>query len=221
MKHVLHCPFRTRLPRAKGARQAFLSRALTRLYPDASCALEYGGDPFRLLVMARLSAQCTDRRVNEIAPRLFMRFGSVEDFAAAEQAELESYIFSTGMYREKARQLIAMSQKLLADFGGKIPETQKELLSLPGVGTKIANLMLGDVFSKPAIVADTHMIRLSRRWGFCDSDNQHKVEAALEKVTPVEDRADFCHRAVLFGRETCRAQNPACDTCPLFFTEEA
>lgn len=220
MKSPLICPNRSLLPRAKGARQAFLSRALTRLYPDAECALEYVGDPFRLLVMARLSAQCTDRRVNEISPALFERFPDAAAFAAAEQAELERYIFSTGMYREKARQLIAMAGKLLSDFGGEVPSTQKELLSLPGVGTKIANLMLGDVFGQPAIVADTHMIRLSRRWGFSDSADQHKVEAALEKVTPRADRADFCHRAVLFGREYCRAQNPACDTCPLFLSEE-
>ncbi|MBQ2252779.1 MAG: hypothetical protein II328_02220, partial [Clostridia bacterium] len=121
---------------------------------------------------------------------------------------------------QKARQLIAMARKLLSDFGGEVPSTQKELLSLPGVGTKIANLLLGDVFGQPAIVADTHMIRLSRRWGFSDSADQHKVEAALEKVTPVADRADFCHRAVLFGREYCRAQSPACDACPLFLSEE-
>lgn len=221
MKQVSPCPLRSLLPRAKSARQAFLSRALTRLYPNAECALDYAGDPFRLLVMARLSAQCTDRRVNEISPKLFARFPDAAAFASAEQEELEQYIFSTGMYREKARQLIAMAQVLLRDFDGRIPETQKELLTLPGVGTKIANLMLGDVFGKPAIVADTHMIRLSRRWGFSDSDDQHKVEAALERVTPQSDRADFCHRAVLFGREFCRAQNPSCDSCPLFFTEEA
>ncbi len=220
MKATLVCPKKALLPRAKGARQAFLSRALTRLYPSAECALEYAGDPFRLLVMARLSAQCTDRRVNEISPALFQRFPDAAAFASAEQAEVEQYIFSTGMYREKARQLIAMSQKLLSDFDGRVPNTQKELLSLPGVGTKIANLMLGDVFGQPAIVADTHMIRLSRRWGFCDSADQHKVEAALEKVTPLSDRADFCHRAVLFGREFCRAQNPLCETCPLFCEED-
>ena len=219
MKRVLKCPKSALLPRAKKARQAFLSRALTRLYPCAECALQYEGDPFRLLVMARLSAQCTDARVNAISPALFARFPDVYAFASAEQAELETYIFSTGMYREKARQIIAMSREIIERFGGEIPQTQKELTSLTGVGTKIANLMLGDVFSKPAIVADTHMIRLSRRWGFCDSDNQHKVEEALEKVTPVSDRADFCHRAVLFGRECCRAQNPSCETCPLF-TEE-
>lgn len=221
MKQVLSCPKKALLPRAKKARQAHLSAALTRLYPDAECALDYKGDPFRLLVMARLSAQCTDKRVNEIAPALFLRYPDAPAFASAEQAELERYIFSTGMYREKARQLIAMAQKLLCDFGGEVPDTQKELLSLPGVGTKIANLMLGDVFSKPAIVADTHMIRLSRRWGFSDSADQHKVEQALEAVTPVSDRADFCHRAVLFGREFCRAQNPACNGCPLFEPEES
>lgn len=219
MKRFSPCPKKGLLPRSKSARQKHLSARLSRLYPDAVCALEYGGDPFRLLVMARLSAQCTDARVNLIAPELFSRFPDVFAFAAAEQAELEKAIFSTGMYREKARQLIAMAQKLIADFHGEVPDNQKDLLSLPGVGTKIANLMLGDVFGKPAIVADTHMIRLSNRWGFCESDDQHKVEQALEKVTPVSDRADFCHRAVLFGREHCRAQNPACETCPLF-TEE-
>ena len=220
MKQTPICPRRNELPRAKAARQAKISAALKRLYPNAECALDYKGDPFRLLVMARLSAQCTDRRVNEISPALFERFPDAVAFAAAEQTELEKYIFSTGMYREKARPLIAMAQMLLSDFGGTVPDTQKDLLKLPGVGTKIANLMLGDVFSKPAIVADTHMIRLSNRWGFSESRDQHKVERDLEKVTPLQERADFCHRAVLFGRERCRAQNPLCETCPLFDTEE-
>ncbi len=220
MKKTTSCPKKALLPRSLKARQKLLSERLTRLYPSAECALDYKGDAFRLLVMARLSAQCTDRRVNEISPALFHRFPDVHAFAEAEQAELEQLIFSTGMYREKARQLIAMARVLLSDFDGRVPETQKELLTLPGVGTKIANLMLGDVFGKPAIVADTHMIRLSNRWGFCDSLDQHKVEKALENVTELSDRANFCHRAVLFGREYCRAQSPACETCPLFDTEE-
>ena len=220
MKEILRCVRASELPRAKGARAALIRSSLARLYPDAACALDYRGDPFRLLVMARLSAQCTDKRVNEISPALFAAFPDAAALAAADQKELEQYIFSTGMYHEKARQLIAMAQKLLSDFAGEIPKTQKELLTLPGVGTKIANLMLGDVFGSPAIVADTHMIRLACRFSFSDSRDQHKVERDLEKLIPRAERSDFCHRAVLFGREFCRAQNPDCAHCPLF-SEEA
>lgn len=203
-------------PRAARARADFLSERLAALYPDAACALSAGTDAFRLLVMARLSAQCTDKRVNELAPALFCAYPDVRAFAGARQEELEQYVFSTGMYREKARQLIAMSQMLLADFGGEVPRTQKELLRLPGVGTKIANLILGDVFEKPAIVADTHVIRLSNRFAFCESENQHTVERALEKLIEKPMRAVFCHRAVLFCREICSARAPRCEHCSLY-----
>ncbi len=221
MDHSKRCTRYKELPAKKNERAQYIRERLATLYPNAECALRYEGDPFRLLVMARLSAQCTDRRVNEIAPALFAAVPDVKALAEIPKEDLEKLIFSTGMYREKARQLIAMAQKLLTDFEGRVPETQAELLTLPGVGTKIANLMLGDVFSKPAIVADTHMIRLSGRFGLCDPTDQHKVERALEAVIPETERADFCHRAVLFGREHCRARGPLCEHCPLFLKEDA
>lgn len=214
------CPRIKEFPRAKDKRAKYLSSRLREFYPNALCALDYAGSPYRLLVMARLSAQCTDKRVNLVAPALFKVYPDFESLAAADQKTLEELIFSTGTYRAKAVQLIAMARMILERFGGEIPKTQKELLELPGVGTKIANLMLGDVFDKPAIVADTHVIRFSNRMGFVVSEDQHKVEEALEKLIPRADRADFCHRAVLFCRETCSAQRPKCETCPMCHREE-
>lgn len=215
------CPRFKELPRGKKERADYINARLKERYPDALCALEYGKDPYRLLVMARLSAQCTDRRVNLVAPALFCVYPDLESLAAADQSRLESLIYSTGTYRAKASQLIAMARMILDRFDGKIPQTQKELLELPGIGTKIANLMLGDVFGKPAIVADTHVIRFSNRMGFVKSEDQHQVEKALDQLIRRADRSDFCHRAVLFGRECCSARNPHCDACPLCHREEA
>ena len=216
MKQTPICPKKARLPRSLKARQALLSDRLSRLYPNAECALDYKGDPFRLLVMARLSAQCTDRRVNEISPALFSRFPDALAFAEADQAELERYIFSTGMYREKARQLIAMARMLLTEFGGRVPETQAELLKLPGVGRKTANLLMGDLYAIPgSIVCDTHCIRICGRLGLSKGKEPEKVERQLRKILPPEKSSDFCHRIVLFGREICTARSPKCTECPL------
>lgn len=209
------CPHIALLPTRKNDRAAALNAALKTLYPDAACALEFAGDPFRLLVMARLSAQCTDKRVNEVAPRLFTRFPDVFAMQKAPLAELEEIIRPCGLYRAKARQILQMCAELAQRHEGKVPQTKKELLALSGVGEKIANLMLGDVFGDPQIVADTHCIRLARRFMLTTKSDPHQVTLALERVIPKEDRADFCHRIIMLGRSACRAQHPLCDECPL------
>lgn len=194
-----------------------LIAALEQRYPDAQCALEYNGDPWRLLVMGRLSAQCTDARVNEVCRPLFERYPTVADFAEADITELEQAVRPCGLYRVKAQNLQDAARMLLTDFDGKIPDTMDELLRLPGVGRKIANLLLGDLFGKPAIVADTHCIRLAGRFGFVPAGERdpYKVEFALAEITPPEKSSDFCHRLVLFGREVCTARAPKCDACPV------
>ncbi|MCL1793356.1 MAG: endonuclease III [Oscillospiraceae bacterium] len=197
---------------AKQKTNAIIGR-LKEKYPNSACALEFGTDAFRLLVMARLSAQCTDARVNIVAKDLFSRFPSIEDFAGAEPEELEKAIFSCGLYKTKARNIIDMCKMLLADFDSKVPGEMEDLLKLPGIGRKIANLVLGDIFGKPAIVADTHCIRIANRLGLCDSLNPDKVEIQLAKIVPPEESGDFCHRLVFFGRECCKARNPDCENC--------
>ena len=202
----------------KRARIALVNAALQELYPDAECALTWGGeDPWRLLVMARLSAQCTDARVNLTAGPLFDRFPDARAMAAAEVAEVEPYVKSCGLYRRKAEDLVLSSRMLLDRFGGRVPDTMDELLSLPGVGRKIANLMLGDVFGQGGIVTDTHCIRICGRLGFYPEKekNPHKIERILLGLIDPAEGPAFCHRIVWFGREVCRAQNPACDVCPL------
>lgn len=202
---------------AKRARAAEISAILEQRYPHAACALAYGGDPFRLLVMARLSAQCTDARVNLVAPALFARFPDAQAMANAQTTELESLIRSCGLYKTKAASLKAMSQMLLARFNGAVPEEMEDLLALPGVGRKIANLMRGDVFGKPAIVSDTHCIRIAARLGLTKpgETDPYRTELALNQVIPEPNRADFCHRIVLFGRDICSARSPKCAVCPL------
>jgi endonuclease-3 len=189
-------------------------KILKELYPDAICSLNYS-DPFQLLVATRLSAQCTDARVNKVTPSLFERFPTIEDFASADINEVESYIRSCGLYKTKARDIIAMAQMLIDMYGGVIPDTIEELTKLPGVGRKTANLIIGDVFGKPAVVTDTHCIRISNRLGLCDTKNPLKVENQLRKILPPEESNDFCHRLVLFGREICSARSPRCSICPL------
>ena len=201
-------------PRKKD-RAAALNADLKSLYPDAVCALEFAGDPFRLLVMARLSAQCTDKRVNEVAPRLFARFPDVYSMQKAPLPELEEIIRPCGLYRAKARQILQMCTELIERHRGEVPRTKAELTALSGVGIKIAHLMLGDVFGDPQIVADTHCIRLAHRFGLTASSEPHRVTRDLERLIPKEDRADFCHRIITLGREACRARNPLCETCPL------
>ena len=190
---------------------------LKELYPDALCSLEYGGDPWRLLVAARLSAQCTDERVNIVCRPLFEKFPDVRAFAEAEVAEIEEIIRPCGLYHIKAQSISESAKIVLHRHGGRVPETMEELLELPGVGRKIANLVLGDCFGKPGIVADTHCIRINGRFGFYPTTlkDPAKVEKILSEIVPLAEQADYCHRMVLFGREHCMARNPACGTCPM------
>lgn len=196
------------------------AQAVARLalkYPDAVCSLDYEeGDAFRLLVATRLSAQCTDARVNLVTPALFERFPDAATLAAATAEEVEPYIRSCGLYKTKARDLVAMAQMLMEKHGGQVPSTIEELTTLPGVGRKTANLVCGDIFHTPGVVvADTHCIRISNRLGLCDSKDPRKVEDQLRALLPAAQSNDFCHRLVLFGRELCDARSPHCGSCPL------
>ena len=184
------------------------------LYPLAACSLTTI-NAFQLLVATRLSAQCTDARVNLVTPALFARFPTPESLAAADQTELQTLIYSTGFYVIKSRDLIAMAAMLCTVYGGIVPDTIEELIKLPGVGRKTANLIVGDIYSKPAVVADTHCIRIANRLGLCDTKDPYKVELALRALLPPEESNDFCHRLVLFGRDLCPARSPACGRCPL------
>lgn len=208
------CPAIPSFPRGKKARAEAIHGLLKVLYPQAECALEFHGDPFRLLVMARLSAQCTDKRVNQVSVPLFEKYPDVAAFANADITELEEAVKPCGLYRTKAAQILEMSKILVRDFDGVVPADKDALMALPGVGEKIANLMMGDVFGDPHIVADTHMIRLGGRFGLTKSSSPAIVTKELEKIVPKAEQADFCHRAILLGREYCKAQNPNCKDCP-------
>ncbi len=191
--------------------------SLAALYPDAVCSLEYGGDPWRLLVAARLSAQCTDERVNIVCLPLFERFPDARSVMGCDIAELEEIIKPCGLFRMKAKNIKDSSRMIVEEFGGKVPDTMEGLLSLPGVGRKIANLILGDVYGKGGIVADTHCIRICGRLGYYGTDKKDPLftERTMEKVIPREEQSAFCHRIVLFGREYCSARSPRCGECPL------
>lgn len=188
---------------------------LKQQYPDAACSLR-AANAFELLVATRLSAQCTDARVNLVTPKLFERFPTPHAFAAVTPAEVEPYIRSCGLYKTKARDLVALSQMLLERFDGQVPGTLEELVSLPGVGRKTANLICGDVFGIPGcVVTDTHCIRIANRLGLCNTTDPRRVETALRALLPAEESNAFCHRLVLFGREFCQARSPQCSACPL------
>ena len=189
--------------------------ALKALYPDGICSLNYEKD-YELLFSVRLAAQCTDERVNKVTPALYARFPTLEDLAGADVAEVEQYIHSTGFFRAKARDIVRASQMLLRDYGGKVPGTMEELLRLPGVGRKTANLLLGDIYKVPgSVVCDTHCIRICGKLGLSHGKEPEKVEQQLRKILPPEKSNDFCHRLVLFGREICTARSPKCGQCPL------
>lgn len=191
----------------------FAVQALKKEYPDAICSLE-AQDPFQLLVATRLSAQCTDARVNLVTPALFAKFGTAEKMAQAPIDEVETLIHSCGFYRGKARDLVGMAQKIIAEFDGKVPDTIEALTSLPGVGRKTANLICGDVYHMPsAVVADTHLIRITNLLGLVSTKDPYKVELALRELLPPEESNDFCHRCVLHGRAVCIARRPQCDKC--------
>lgn len=188
---------------------------LERLYPDALCSLEYKKD-YELLFAVRLSAQCTDARVNQVTPALFARFPTLESFAQADEEEVGQYVHSCGFWRAKAHDLVASAQMLLRDFGGKVPDNMEDLLRLPGVGRKTANLILGDIYGKEGYVCDTHCIRITGRLGITDgSKDPVRVEQQLRKAIPPEESGSFCHRMVLFGRDVCMARSPKCEECPL------
>ena len=193
----------------------FAVNALKEYYPESKCALKYEGDPFRLLVMAVLSAQCTDKRVNEVSVKLFETLPDAKAFADSEEGVLEELIRPVGLFNSKAKNLRKACRMLVDRFGGKVPEEMDNLLSLPGIGRKVANLLRGDLYGKGGIVADTHCIRLSNRLGLADSKDPHKVEKQLSVLIPLEEQTDFCHRLVFFGREICRARSPLCIDCIL------
>ena len=188
---------------------------LKGIYPDGLCSLQYKKD-YELLFAVRLSAQCTDARVNEVTPSLFAAYPTLEALAEAEPADVEPYIHSCGFFRAKAKDIVLASQMLLRDFGGKVPDNMEDLLRLPGVGRKTANLILGDIYGKEGYVCDTHCIRITGRLGLTDgSKDPLRVEKQLRTCLPPEKSSDFCHRMVLHGRAVCTARNPHCDACTL------
>ncbi len=188
--------------------------ALKNKYPDAICSLVYS-DPFELLVATRLSAQCTDARVNMVTPALFQRFKGVDAFADADAEEVGEYIKSCGLYKTKAKDLVKMAQQLRENYNSQVPDTIEDLTTLSGVGRKTANLIVGDVYHKPAVVVDTHCIRITKRLGLHNEKDAGKIEKILKEILPPEESNDFCHRLVLFGREICTARSPKCEICPL------
>ncbi|MDR0890494.1 MAG: endonuclease III [Oscillospiraceae bacterium] len=188
--------------------------ALKNRYPEAVCALNYEKD-YELLISVRLSAQCTDARVNLITPALFAQYPSLASFAQADVSHIEKIVHSCGFYRQKAKDIVLACQMLLRDYGGKVPDRMDALLRIPGVGRKTANLLLGDLYGQPAVVCDTHCIRISNRLGFAAGKEPEKVERQLRAILPPQESADFCHRIVLFGREICSARAPKCSLCPL------
>ena len=187
---------------------------LKKEYPEAICSLEYE-NPFELLVATRLSAQCTDARVNMVTPELFSTYKTLDDYVNADLADVERIIKSCGFYRDKAKSIIGMAKMVRDNFGGRVPDNIEDLITLPGVGRKTANLIVGDVYGKESIVVDTHMIRISNRIGLVNVKDPVKIERELKKVVPAEEGAAFCHRIVLFGREHCPARRPKCETCPM------
>ena len=190
---------------------------LKKRYPEAPCALHYGKD-YELMIAVRLSAQCTDARVNLVTPALFAAYPTLEAMATADITDVENYVHSCGFYKHKARDIVLACQMLLSDYGGKVPNTMDDLLKLPGVGRKTANLLLGDLYGVPgSTVCDTHCIRICGRLGLTQGNDPVKVENQLRLILPPEESSDFCHRIVLFGRDCCTARNPKCSDCPLSF----
>lgn len=201
----------------KKKQMARIVAALEEIYPQAVCALEYNGEPWRLLVMARLSAQCTDARVNLVCRELFAEYPTLDALADAPLERIEAIVRPCGLFRTKAESIKAACTLLRDRFDSRVPDTMEELLSLPGVGRKIANLLLGDIYGKPAVVADTHCIRICGRLGMypVEQKDPHKVETILCDLIEPEKQSDFCHRIVQFGRDTCMARSPRCGVCPL------
>lgn len=187
-------------------------QALKKEYPDAICSLEYT-DPLQLLIATRLAAQCTDARVNMVTPALFERFKNVDDFANATDDEVAEYIKSCGLYKTKSNDIVALAKMLRDEFDGKVPDNIEDLTKLPGIGRKTANLVMGDVFGKPAVVVDTHCIRITRRLGLHGEKDAKKIEFILRDLIDPSESNDFCHRLVLHGRAVCTARSPKCENC--------
>ena len=188
---------------------------LKQRYPVALCALHYKND-YELMISVRLAAQCTDARVNLVTPALFAAYPSLEALANAEVADVENYIHSCGFHHQKAKDIVAACRMLIDEYGGKVPDTMEQLLRLPGVGRKTANLLLGDLYGVPgSVVSDTHCIRICERLGLSKGREPEKVERQLRLILPPEESSDFCHRIVFFGREVCTARKPKCGECPL------
>lgn len=201
----------------KKKRLSQIVERLKEIYPNAECALHHGGDPWRLLVMGRLSAQCTDARVNIVCEELFRKYPNAEAMANGDITDIENIVKPCGLYRMKADNIREASRMLLTDFSGELPDNMEDLLKLPGVGRKIANLLLGDVFGKEAIVCDTHCIRICGRLGMYPEKEKDptKIEGILRELIDLKEGSDFCHRIVIFGREICTARSPMCESCPL------
>lgn len=201
----------------KKERLGLIVERFKEIYPEATCALEYEGDPWKLLIMGRLSAQCTDARVNIVCRELFSVFPTPEAMAYGELAEIERIVKPCGLYRMKAANLKDASRMLVEEYGGVLPHDMDELLKLPGVGRKIANLVLGDVYGLPSVVCDTHCMRICGRLGMYKEDlrDPNKIEKILLELLPYGEGSDFCHRIVNFGREVCSARSPKCDECPM------
>lgn len=189
-------------------------QTLKQKYPKSICSLN-AENPLQLIIATRLSAQCTDARVNLVTPELFEKYKTVEDFAAADVTDIERIIHSCGFFRAKARDIIGMCRKMIDDYDSQVPSTIEELTSLPGVGRKTANLIMGDVYGQPAVVADTHLIRISNLLGLVDTKDPFKVEMQLREILPPEESNDFCHRCVLHGRDTCVSGRPKCGECEM------
>ena len=188
---------------------------LAKRYPEALCALQYEKD-YELMIAVRLSAQCTDARVNLVTPALFAAYPTLDDMAGANIHDVENYIHSCGFYRQKAKDIVLACQMLIHEFDRKVPDNMEDLLKLPGVGRKTANLLLGDIYGTPgSVVCDTHCIRICGRLGLSKGKEPEKVERQLRAILPPEESSDFCHRIVLFGRDCCTARNPKCAECPL------
>lgn len=198
----------------KKQRALAIVQRLIEIYPMSECSLEYD-EAYRLLIAVRLAAQCTDARVNTVTPILFQKFPTLQSLADATVDQVAEIVHPCGLYRSKAKDIVACCKMLVEQYNGKVPDTLEELLKLPGVGRKTANLIVGDVYGKPAVVTDTHCIRLCGRFGLTDSKVPVKVEMDLWKLLPPEESNDFCHRLVYFGRDRCTARSPQCEGCPL------
>lgn len=187
---------------------------LEQVYPNAKCSLEYI-KPYELLIATRLSAQCTDARVNIVTKDLFKKYPTLEAFAKADVKDVEEIVRPCGLFRTKAKSIVELANVLIDSYGGELPTTLDELIKLPEIGRKTANLIMGDVYHKPAVVTDTHCIRICKRLGLSVNTEPHKVEKELKAILPPDRSSDFCHRLVIFGRETCSARSPKCENCPL------